>query len=440
MARCLQDTGKCTTKLELPMANLLTKARKKLSMTAAGFSPNRSGNFAMMLALLTPVVFLSAGLMIDTTRLYSAQTSLGDAIDIAVLATTQDLTTGVIAEQDAEQAVRRWIETNLADTPIGGNDVVIDAIIIDKDARTVEIKAHVMIDTTLMQIAGQDQKRVEATTKAAYSNTKVEVAMALDVTGSMSGSKMRSLQQAASRAVDILIPGTTTQDRIRIGLVPYAASVNIRPVSDRISVNLTDNRDCAIERTGRNEFTDEFANNANPINTIPVSSGLCVNAEITEMTSNAAQLKSSINRYSASGWTAGHLGVSWAHYMLSPNWNRAWGSNARVANYGDGNVKKVAVIMTDGEFNTYLTSGSGGNNRAESENTAARMCQSMKDKNVKVYAIAFQAPPAGVDIMQRCANPDEGDKTFFYDANSEAQLVEAFEAIARDIQGLKLVK
>ncbi|SJM34884.1 hypothetical protein BQ8482_540011 [Mesorhizobium delmotii] len=72
-----------------------------------------------------------------------------------------------------------------------------------------------------------DMKRVAASTTALYSDKTIEVAMMLDVTGSMAGQKIIDLRTAAANAVDSFLEGQDSSNpRVRVSIVPYANSVN----------------------------------------------------------------------------------------------------------------------------------------------------------------------------------------------------------------------
>ncbi len=62
---------------------------------------NKDGNFAMMASILVPVVFIAGSLVLDTTNALSMKTSLQNAADSAVLATTSQLAEGKITEAEA---------------------------------------------------------------------------------------------------------------------------------------------------------------------------------------------------------------------------------------------------------------------------------------------------------------------------------------------------
>ena len=55
---------------------------------------------------------------------------------------------------------------------------------------------------------------------------------------------------------------------------------------------------------------------------------------------------------SPGGTTAGQLGTAFAWYMLSPNWADIWPADSKPAAYGTAKLRKIAVLMTDGAYNT----------------------------------------------------------------------------------------
>jgi hypothetical protein len=80
----------------------------------------------------------------------------------------------------------------------------------------------------------------------------------------------------------------------------------------------------------------------------------------------------------AGGMTAGHLGIAWAWYLLSPEWDRVWPSDSAPRAYNDPDHMRVAIIMSDGEFNTSYESANGG-----SEAQARELCDNMKAKGAQ---------------------------------------------------------
>lgn len=75
---------------------------------------------------------------------------------------------------------------------------------------------------------------VTATSEVVRSSKDLEVSLVLDITGSMSGTRISDLKVAASDLVDIIVRDTQTPFYSKIALVPYAAGVNVDTYADAV--------------------------------------------------------------------------------------------------------------------------------------------------------------------------------------------------------------
>ena len=66
------------------------------------FASDRRGNFGIMFAVLGTTLLMGSALAIDVARMFAVHNKLTFAVDAAALATTQDLTLGVVSIADAE--------------------------------------------------------------------------------------------------------------------------------------------------------------------------------------------------------------------------------------------------------------------------------------------------------------------------------------------------
>jgi hypothetical protein len=150
--------------------------------------------------------------------------------------------------------------------------------------------------------------------------------------------------------------------------------------------------------------------------------------------------------------------------MLSPNFGYLWPSDNRPASYSDlttlnengqPKLKKIAVIMTDGDFNTPYCTGvisedasSGSGDAAEHINCdatngdpfaqAKKLCESMDNAGVTVYTVGFDVGnlAAAKDLMNKCAT----ESTNVYIADNGEELKQAFRDIALKLSSLYLSK
>jgi hypothetical protein len=110
--------------------------------------------------------------------------------------------------------------------------------------------------------------------------------------------------------------------------------------------------------------------------------------------------------------------------------------------YGDKKTIKAVVLMTDGVYNTFggqcdrNCSNSSAQAR-DSQDVARRLCENMKDKNVKVYSIGFKLDdPRAENVLRDCAS----SAVTFYRAENGDQLRQAFRQIAEDLLRLRLAQ
>ena len=91
----------------------------------------------------------------------------------------------------------------------------------------------------------------------------------------------------------------------------------------------------------------------------PPASGnnACVTPTIMPLSSDKTALHTTIGTLTANGSTAGHIGIAWGWYMISPNWGGLFPSGSQPAAYGAPHTIKAVILMTDGDFNTDYCKG-----------------------------------------------------------------------------------
>ncbi|MGZ6018943.1 MAG: hypothetical protein ACXWKO_09765, partial [Phenylobacterium sp.] len=219
----------------------------------------------------------------------------------------------------------------------------------------------------------------------------LEVSIVLDNTGSMSGAPMTSLQSAANQLIDLVVSDTQTPYYSKAAIVPYSNSVNagtyvntvrgtpttapspiaapcidavgctkIKFTPDSGSTHPTFNvSNCVSERIGAHAFDDTSYATSTVGWVYPPTDGNnnCISAAIQPLTSNKTTLHNEIASLTAAGSTAGHIGIAWGWYMISPNWAPLFPSASQAVAYGTPHTIKAMVLMTDGAFNTTYCKG-----------------------------------------------------------------------------------
>ncbi|MCO6391420.1 VWA domain-containing protein [Aliihoeflea aestuarii] len=450
--------------------------------SARGFAADRRGNFAILMGVALSVLATGAGFSVNTAQLFNAKSALQTALDAAVTSTARDLTTGVIAEGDARGSIEAFLTAN-GSGPFareGEGVVTLDEVIVDRNAKTVDATATANVALAFPLFGADPVRPVSARTAAVYSDQKVEVAMMLDVTGSMSGQKIRDLRAAARIAVEAFLGNQRAgYERVRVSIVPYANSVNAgslaessvfveRSVADRKAAPAntaarpvaTRPDNCATERkdaryrysdagpeysmVNRDYLIDDFIRYRDGND----KSRTCPTTAIVPLTSDSGSLNRAIDSFKAVGGTGGHIGVQWTWYMLSERWAGVLPSASRPARITD-NVKKYAILMTDGEFNlSYFDASNYGqvyndNGKRQTRDEAVRLCREMKAQGIEIFTIGFAL--AGENshahrTMRECASAGTQSWRYFFDVATGDELKVAFRDIAGTISGLYMSK
>lgn len=445
--------------------------------TITRFTADRNGNFAILTALCSSALLLAIGLGVNVAQSYQVKSSLQNALDAAVTSTARDLTIGAIKVEDARTAVAAFLRAN-SDSKFSVQDgFVLDTLDIDPLTRTVSATAYANVALAFPIFSTRDP-RISIDSAALYSDRRIEVAMMLDITGSMAGNKIKDLKTAATSAVGRLLEKNLDPNnpRVRIALVPYANSVNVgRDIAEKaVFVETTDADrkqapssndpklvssarpdNCATERKGAYRYLNDGPS-ASMINRdlllgvyakerdTPTCSQKSV---MVPLTADTTKLTDTIGGFVAEGGTAGHIGIQWSWYMLSRQWADVVGAAAAPAAKDPKKVGKYAILMTDGEFNLGYADAAnvnqvyGATAKLRSMPHAKALCEAMRNDGIEVFTIGFDLKEEDAkDVMRSCATPDTSSFKHYYEAATGEQLKAAFDTIVSNIEGLALTR
>ncbi|MBL8573137.1 MAG: hypothetical protein JNM13_05625 [Hyphomicrobiaceae bacterium] len=203
------------------------KASTALNLTRAmarRLAGDETGNIGMTFALLlVPVIGLGGGVG-DMARMYKERTQVQKAADAAALAGVKQLD-----KPDAvvNATIRSVLDANL---PAHLRGLPYTPTI--KNSRsTIEIIFQGFTPTSFLTVAGVSKLNYGVTSEATIGTDEAEIAIAVDVTGSMKN-HMPSLKTATKTLVNAVYGGRAMHDRIKTSLIPYVATVNIASAPD----------------------------------------------------------------------------------------------------------------------------------------------------------------------------------------------------------------
>jgi Flp pilus assembly protein TadG len=194
---------------------------------------HQTGVVAVAFGLMIPVVVGAVGLSVDMAQAYLVKARLASALDAAALAAAA---TGSDDESEIQDKVDAFMEANYPEGRIG-TKVAVDVSLVGDE---LTVTATARLNTTFMTVFGYDTVDVEAETIVQREVRGLEVVMVLDNTGSMSSNNnIGTLRTATANFIEILFDSVSEPELVKVGLVPYASSVNVGPYG--LGVDLDEN-------------------------------------------------------------------------------------------------------------------------------------------------------------------------------------------------------
>ena len=451
-----------------PLAFLKTAAADKRGVSAVAV--------AITMAVMTP---MALGI-VDVFTMSEQRGKLQDALDAATLyAARSPASTTPAIDAIGDQALLANLQMIQGASLLSSNFTL--------DGNKVVSQASVQLPAYAPAVFTHDP--VVVNSEVTRDGNNLEVAVVLDNTGSMAGSPMTSLQAAANQLIDLVVSDNQTLYYTKMAIVPYSNAVNagtyvntvrgvattapspiVAPCINNL-VGCTKMKftsaggttptfnvsTCVSERTGPDAFTDASYLSSKVGWVYPASNNPCIGSPFQPLTSDKTVLHNLINSLTTGGSTAGHIGVAWGWYMVSPNWGGLFPQGSQPAAYGTGHLIKAVVLMTDGAFNTAYckglvsnvssTSGSGNNTdhstcaspNGTSFDQAQALCTAMKAQpnNIIVYTVGFLhggSDPQAEAILANCAT----DPQHYYLPTNGTSLEAAFQSIAADLNKLRI--
>ncbi|MEM9442311.1 MAG: TadE/TadG family type IV pilus assembly protein [Pseudomonadota bacterium] len=455
------------------------------------FLGDRRGGVAMMVGMSIFVLAGALGVAVDSARGYSAKSKLQDAVDAAALAGAKAYSQGLTAGDDgtaedfASTEARMFFDANYSDDYMGGVVADFDARI-DEASDSLIVTAEATIPTSFLQVLGIEEVTISSEAQVIAAQTALELALVVDVTGSMNWTdsngdvKIDSLQSAGLKLLETLYDEKTTLPGVYLSLVPYRAAVNVGSGRTTWLRNFNAGdfspvgwRGCVLARDDprdQNDNPPDTSTNRFPPYFWPASeygywatyffgphdpNQICPVNEIIPLTDNRTTIEDGINALDAQsgGGTQTSQGLVWGWRAISPRWQGYWGGvtpSDMPHEYDEPNLIKAVVFMTDGiadigwELMAYgfLDEGNlGTTNEASAEaevnSRLSTICEAIKAEGVEIFSVMFAVTDPSIESTYRdCASQPE----HFFNSPTGEELEAAFEAIGRKLASLRIAR
>jgi Mg-chelatase subunit ChlD len=399
-----------------------------------------------MFAICTAAIFAAVGAAIDYSRAATVRTEMQAALDAATLMLAKEAS-GLSATQLSERANAYFLAS--FKSPQAKAIVVTPNLTTTAGVSKLRLDGSGSIDTTVFRIFGTMKMDFKASSEVMSGMRRLELALALDNTGSMAEQgKLDALKVATHSLIDTLQKTSKKKDDIRVAIIPFTTFVNVDPKANKKAtwIDFADwSENTAIgteaglttewinKKTGA-KWTGCVTDRAQPYDTqdVPPTSlatmfpaAECVNpGPSMTLTSNWKKLSSTVDAMKPDGTTNVTIGLEWAWHSLTT------GQPLTQASAAAPDLDKVIILLTDGENteNRFTTSTPAIDKRTEAA------CANIKKDGIKLYTV--RVIEGNAQLLKGCAT----SPAYYFEVQQASQLNAVFKSIADSLATLHISK
>src|SRR5436190_1447230 len=198
------------------------QARRKADALRA----DRSGNVAIIFAIAIIPIFGAVATAVDYSRANSARTAMQVALDAAALMVAKEAAN--LANGQVQTKATTYFNSQFNRPDVNNLNLTFSMVSNGPGDFTVVAEAAGAIDTSIAQVIGKKTIDIRATAQVRWGFKGLELALALDNTGSMAQkNKITELKSAVKLLFSILKTNSKVPGDTKIAVIPFNTVVNI---------------------------------------------------------------------------------------------------------------------------------------------------------------------------------------------------------------------
>ncbi len=424
-------------------------------MQLAHFLRNQKGGVAPILALAIIPLIGMVGAAVDYSRASSTRTAMQAALNSTALMLSKDAQSLTAAQLDSKASV---YFNALFHRPEASNVQVTQLLSTPQQGMfNIKVTGSASVSTLIWRLVGQDQVNITASGEVVWGIKKLNLALALDNTGSMASSnKMTELKKAAHGLLDTLKKAEKTPGDIKISIIPFAVDVNVG--ADKLNEAWVDWEDWdakngTCSKSSYHSKSSCLNNNGiwtpanhstwngcvmdrdqnNDVSATPTGDGAAVKyrahqaancpTAMMALSTDWTALNAKIDAMTPTGNTNVTIGMQMAWQTLTP----AAPFNAPAV---APDLDKVIILLTDG----VNTQNRWTSSTASIDARTQKVCDNAKAANIKVYTV--RVIDGNATLIQSCATKPD----MYFNVQQAVQLNSVFGAIAQNLANLRIAK
>mgnify|MGYP003393297524 CR=1 FL=1 len=414
-------------------------------------SRSRAGNVAVIFTIAIVPIVGGIGAAVDYSMANANRTSMQKALDSTALALAK-----LMPLTQAQLDARGWeiFSANLGTLKVSmpQSGLVITTPITGK----IHLAATGQYTPQISGFIGIQTFPVAVNTEVQWGMKKLELALALDNTGSMSSNnKMTELKKAAKNLIATLQKSAMSPGDVKISIIPFHKEVRVDTTLftslstwlkwddwDNDNQTCTNNGNkgkgkgggsttcvpnlhttwngCIMDRDQSNDASDA----APTSNSTRFPAKQCSYSLTTmlPLTYDWTALTNKIDAMNPDGNTNVSIGLQWAWHSLTSG--EPFTQAAAPAN----DLSKYIILMTDGEN----TQNRWTSNSSSIDARTAATCTAVKAAGIRIYTI--RVIDGDATLLRNCAS----DPSMYFDVQTASQLTSVFNSIGATLAQLHL--
>lgn len=398
------------------------------------FKNETEGNVTVMFAVSFTATFFLIGAAFDIMLMRKSQAKVQYLTDAAALAALR-----YDGDINEKEAAFTDVMASLAKASGQPGEASTSYIKIEETETSLSLHATVKLPHELIMLQNVEGfESISVSTQAVMGIENIEIALVLDISSSMNGSRIVEAKQSATLFVDELLKDQSLNGRVSISLVPFGGTVRV----PEEMVGLLDYKENGSEHLEASlgpsleESTIDFPekwidakwNQCFEFDASDIVDGIKHNgsyrpladfyswnynapwcplagSEMVPLTDDAELLETKINGLLLSDGTGSDHGMAWAYATLNDEWkNKFPGGLKDTPAKNQASTRKVIVFMTDGgitsqhyvrdqdfvnepPFNSKRKVRVSGN---DTRNALYSVCDTAKEQEIEIYTIGYQ--------------------------------------------------
>jgi Flp pilus assembly protein TadG/uncharacterized protein YegL len=373
---------------------------------------DRNGNFAMMTAIVLPVLIGGAGLAIDLGNIMLSQRQLQEATDSAALAVATALADGKVDDTGGKALAKDFVSGQMANTVSAAaasaiksatNTTITTTTNGTAKSFTVAVSSSANITLTpLMGLLAGNTRTITASSNSASGSGSTKNGLSMEVLVDESGSMAQNTTTVKN--TPCLIP-------LLNGCLLYGPPVYVTKIEA-----LKQAATALFDALDKSDPTPRYVRTG----VISYTNGIKGKSAMAWGTSDSRRYVTNMT-LAPTGGTDATTSVNTATTAIKKNGYGTDTESVEQMKKNNANSDRVIILMTDGEM-----TGNSDQWSKTLDQSVRDECAAAKSAGIVIYTVAFMAPENGKNLLRYCASSSAN----YYEPNTMDGLVAAFASIA----------